>query len=243
MSEDRLPGPLALPSVPADALLIRVRAAELAPRRGHRGLVQAAMLTAGAGLVAAVILSGSPLPFLLIGPLMAGGLILARRGERAISRRLFGRMPLTEAAEQLPTGRTARLRGRVLGPLSGGNGRGSGAAPGTALMTLRPAALHPPGDLPAVQLWGQNFLMLTESGEKVAVLVDDGWLFDEAAAEEASRGQLRTVSVQPHDRIEVVGTVGRVVHTEGDAGLGRTPPSVVALGSTRESSLLVRKLT
>ena len=41
---------------------------------------------------------------------------------------------------------------------------------------------------------------------------------------------------------EVVGTVGRVIHVEGEFGLGRTPPSIASLASTEQDPLLVRKL-
>jgi hypothetical protein len=98
------------------------------------------------------------------------------------------------------------------------------------------------GELAAIVLRGHDFLMISDAGVMVAVLIPDGWRFDDQAAAQAARGEPRPVSVQPGDQVEVVGTVGRVIHVEGEPGLGRTPPSIAALASTEQDPLLVRKL-
>jgi hypothetical protein len=239
MRKDQPPSPSTLAPASTGGLVIRERGAELLPRRRSRLVIRAGIVVAGLGVVGAVIVSGSALPFLLLGPLMAGGLLLARRAEPSAARRRFERVPLIAAAE-LVVGARVRLRGRVVGALSP-VARLEGQTADAPVMMLQSAGTAS-GELAAIELRGQDFLMISDAGVKVAVLIHDGWLFDDQAAAQAARGELRPVSVQPGDQVEVVGTVGRVIHVEGEPGLGRTPPSIVALASTEQDPLLVRKL-
>jgi hypothetical protein len=240
MSEDQPPSLAPLAPAPDAALVIRERGAELLPHRRSRLVIRAGIVVAGLGVVGAVIVSGSALPFLLLGPLMAGGLLLARRAEPSAARRRFERVPLIAAAAELVVGARVRLRGRVVGALSP-VARLEGQTADAPVMMLQSAGTAS-GELAAIELRGQDFLMISDAGVKVAVLIHDGWLFDDQAAAQAARGELRPVSVQPGDQVEVVGAVGRVIHVEGEPGLGRTPPSIAALASTEQDPLLVRKL-
>ena len=99
MSEGQPPSLPPLAPASDAALVIRERGAELVPRRRSRLLILAGMVVAGLGVVGAVIVSGSALPFLLLGPLMAGGLLLARRAEPSAARHRFEGIPLIAAAD------------------------------------------------------------------------------------------------------------------------------------------------